>query len=149
MLNFTQVSFENEVFGVKKKIHATFYYSGRAEFLLPELLRKCKESPTVAIVDPPRAGLHQKAVFALRASNIETLVYVSCDARAAMNNFVDLGRLTSKAYKGQPFIPRKVIPVDLFPHTPHFELVILFERFKLPQSEKMATEDTDTDKGQN
>ena len=39
----------------------------------------------VAIVDPPRAGLHPKAVTALRAAtDIKTLVYVSCDAKAAM-----------------------------------------------------------------
>merc|ERR1712150_9732 len=63
-------------------------------------------------------------------------VYVSCDAKAAMNNFVDLGRLTSKAYKGDPFIPKRVIPVDLFPHTNHFELIIYFERFPLPKRPK-------------
>ena len=74
------------------------------------------------------------AVFALRASNIESLVYVSCDAKAAMNNFVDLGRMTSKAYKGDPFIPKRVIPVDLFPHTNHFELIIYFERFSLKKA---------------
>ena len=90
----------------------------------------------MAIVDPPRAGLHPKAVFALRASSVNSLVYVSCDARAAMNNFVDLGRMTSKAYKGDPFIPKRVIPVDLFPHTNHFELIIYFERFPLPKKPK-------------
>ena len=103
--------------------------------MLPELLKKHKHEKTVAIVDPPRAGLHPKAIFALRASNVNTLVYVSCDAKAAMNNFIDLGRQTSKAYKGEPFVPKKVIPVDLFPHTKHFELIILFERFPLKKSE--------------
>ena len=110
------------------------FFSGRAEFVLPELLKRFSENKTVAIVDPPRAGLHPKAVFALRASNIDTLVYVSCDAKAAMNNFVDLGRMTSNAYKGEPFYPTKVIPVDLFPHTNHFELIILFKRFALKQA---------------
>ena len=90
----------------------------------------------MAIVDPPRAGLHPKAIFALRASDIETLVYVSCDAKAAMSNFIDLGRMTSNAYKGEPFVPKKVIPVDLFPHTKHFELIILFERFPLKKALK-------------
>ena len=85
----------------------------------------------VAIVDPPRAGLHPRAVTALRASKIQSFVYISCDANAAMKNFVALARPTSKAYPGDPFIPRKAIPVDLFPHTNHFELVILFERLPL------------------
>ena len=78
----------------------------------------------------------QKRIYALRASNIDSLVYVSCDAKAAMNNFIDLGRMTSKAYKGDPFVPKKVIPVDLFPHTNHFELIIYFERFPLKKSLK-------------
>jgi len=119
------------------------FHAGKAEYILPELLKKyggkdedTNEKKTVAIVDPPRAGLHPKAVFALRASSVNSLVYVSCDARAAMNNFVDLGRMTSKAYKGDPFIPKRVIPVDLFPHTNHFELIIYFERFPLPKKPK-------------
>ena len=32
---------------------------------------------------------------------------------------------------GDPFVPREVIPVDLFPHTPHFELVIVFDRLPM------------------
>ena len=120
----------------KNGIMNAHFHAGRAEFILPELLRKHDKGKTVAIVDPPRAGLHPKAVFALRASNIDSLVYVSCDAKAAMNNFIDLGRMTSKAYKGDPFVPKKVIPVDLFPHTNHFELIIYFERFPLKKSLK-------------
>jgi tRNA (uracil-5-)-methyltransferase len=112
----------------------SFIIIGRAEFELPEMLKKFEKEKTVAIVDPPRAGLHSKAIFALRASNVDTLVYVSCDAKAAMNNFIDLGRMTSNTYKGEPFVPRKVIPVDLFPHANHFELVILFERFPLKKA---------------
>lgn len=30
--------------------------------------------------------------------------------------------------KGLPFRPVKAIPVDMFPHTNHCELVVLFER---------------------
>ena len=65
--------------------------SRRAEFI------ESSELKSVAVVDPPRAGLHPKAIFALRSSNIETLVYVSCDAKAAMNNFIDLGKMTSNS----------------------------------------------------
>jgi tRNA (uracil-5-)-methyltransferase len=111
-----------------------FFSLGRAEFLLPELLKKSSGLKSVAVVDPPRAGLHAKAISALRSSDIETLVYVSCDAKAAMSNFIDLGRMTSNAYKGEPFVPKKIIPVDLFPHTKHFELIILFERYSLKKA---------------
>ncbi len=33
--------------------------------------------------------------------------------------------------KGEPFRPVRAIPVDLFPHTPHCELVIVLERNSL------------------
>ena len=113
----------------------TEFHTGRAEFLLPELLRKaCDENNSVAIVDPPRAGLHPKAVQALRAAKrLKTLVFISCDPKAAMQNFVNLSRPTSKALPGDPFLPKKAVAVDLFPHTRHFELVILFERVEMAQ----------------
>jgi len=114
------------------------YHAGRAEHVLPELLKKSLSSEdadkaaAVAVVDPPRAGLHHKAVQALRASpDIRRLVYVSCDAKAAFNSLVALGKPPSNAFPGNPFVPRRVVPVDLFPHTRHFELVLLFERLEL------------------
>ena len=64
---------------------------------------------------------------------IQTLVFISCDARAASKNFVALARPTSNAFPGDPFMPRRAIPVDLFPHSGHFELVILFERMPLKE----------------
>jgi len=119
------------------------YHAGRAEHLLPELLKRgiCEEEsgagagsapPPVAIVDPPRAGLHHKAVQALRASpNLRRLVYVACDAKAAYQSLVSLGKPPSNAFPGDPFVPRRIIPVDLFPHTRHYELAILFDRIQL------------------
>ena len=78
--------------------------------------------------------MHPKAVKAIRAaSEIHTLVYVSCDANAAMQSLIDLGRPPSNTYRGDPFIPKRVVPVDLFPHTNHIELVILYERMPLIQ----------------
>lgn len=41
---------------------------------------------------------------------------------------IDLCRPKSKALSGEPFIPRLGIAVDMFPHTAHMELVLLFER---------------------
>ena len=80
-------------------------------------------------MDPPRAGLHKDALKAIRNTlAIKKLVYISCDAKNAMKNFVDLSRAPSGTAKGDPFLPVRIIPVDLFPHTRGFELVILFER---------------------
>ena len=105
------------------------YFTGKAEDILQTILRDIDNKDIVAIVDPPRAGLHQKALRAIRSTlAIRRLVYISCDAKNAMKNFVDLSRPPSKTALGDPFLPVKIIPVDLFPHSRGFELVILFER---------------------
>lgn len=55
-------------------------------------------------------------------------MYISCSPKAALRNWVDLSRPASKAYKGQPFVATAAVGVDMFPHTHHKEMVLLFER---------------------
>jgi len=86
----------------------------------------------VAVLDPPREGVHWKVIKALRgAKEIERIVYVSCNHTAWVDQAralccpagVDSGRTP-----GEPFRPVRANGVDLFPHTSHVELVVLFER---------------------
>ena len=56
-----------------------------------------------------------------------------------------LCRRKSRSIKGLPFRPVCAIPVDLFPHTPHCELVILLERIK---QHELAETDPATDQSQ-
>lgn len=63
-------------------------------------------------------------------------MFLSCDPKAAVKNFVDLGRPTSKTYHGAPLVPVRAVPVDMFPHTSHCELVVYFERLDLSQLRK-------------
>ncbi|XP_054974680.1 tRNA (uracil-5-)-methyltransferase homolog A isoform X2 [Sorex araneus] len=105
------------------------FHCGRAEDLLPTLVNRLASQQLVAVLDPPRAGLHSKVILAIRrAENLKRLLYVSCNPRAAMANFVDLCRAPSNRVKGTPFKPVKAVAVDLFPQTPHCEMLILFER---------------------
>ncbi|CAM9524232.1 unnamed protein product [Discosporangium mesarthrocarpum] len=85
-----------------------------------------------AIVDPPRAGLMAPCLRALRSCTaIERLVYVSCNpTKSLVNDSVLLCGPSSKKTKGAPFRPVKAIPVDMFPHTNHTELIMVFERFE-------------------
>eukprot|EP00096_Caligus_rogercresseyi_P012117 TRINITY_DN498_c0_g2_i1.p1 TRINITY_DN498_c0_g2~~TRINITY_DN498_c0_g2_i1.p1 ORF type:complete len:614 (+),score=163.48 TRINITY_DN498_c0_g2_i1:3-1844(+) len=115
------------------------FRAGKAEHLLGRIFKdvayenkeQSSSSRVVAIVDPPRNGLHPTAVKAIRASDVDTLVYISCDMSAAIQNFVNLGKPSSNTYGGDPFVPKRVIAVDLFPHTAkHFEVVILLQRLK-------------------
>ncbi|XP_071711878.1 zinc finger CCCH domain-containing protein 24 [Rutidosis leptorrhynchoides] len=111
----------------------------------------------VAIVDPPRVGLHPTVIKALRThSGLKRLVYISCNPESLMANAIELctpssdknekGNNKSQGWKkhmsgaslarhraksmpiSEPFQPIKAMAVDLFPHTPHCELVMLLER---------------------
>jgi len=85
----------------------------------------------VAVVDPPRAGLHKNVLHALRAeTRLRRLVYVSCNPESMASNCADL--CTPQGPRGDsggaPFRPVRAMAVDLFPHTPHCEAVLLLER---------------------
>ncbi|NXW86541.1 TRM2A methyltransferase, partial [Alopecoenas beccarii] len=105
------------------------FHCGKAEDIVPSLINVLAPQNLITIVDPPRAGLHSKVILAIRrAEQLKKLIYVSCNPRAAMNNFVDLCRAPSNRVKGASFRPVKALAVDLFPQTRHCELLILFER---------------------
>ncbi|NWU51907.1 TRM2A methyltransferase, partial [Dromas ardeola] len=105
------------------------FHCGKAEDIVPSLINILAHQNPITIVDPPRAGLHSKVILAIRrAEHLKKLIYVSCNPRAAMNNFVDLCRAPSNRVKGAAFRPVKAMAVDLFPQTRHCELLIFFER---------------------
>ncbi|XP_056447814.1 tRNA (uracil-5-)-methyltransferase homolog A-like [Gadus chalcogrammus] len=105
------------------------FHCGKAEDLFPKILNALVSPNVTAIVDPPRAGLHSKVVLAIRrAEHLKRLVYVSCNAKAAMANFIDLCRAPSNRVRGAPFRPVRCMAVDLFPQTVHMEMVLLLER---------------------
>jgi len=87
------------------------FYGGTVEFLLPALLDM---KPEVAIVDPPRAGLHASAVKALLDSTPPVLFYVSCNPEALARDL----KVLSERYRVE-----RLVAVDLFPHTEHVETV--------------------------
>lgn len=71
--------------------------------------------PDVIIVDPPRSGIHPKAVAELGAMNVPVIVYVSCNPATLAR---DLQLLALFGYTVE-----KIQPVDMFPHTYHIECV--------------------------
>ncbi|CAM9180187.1 unnamed protein product, partial [Ectocarpus fasciculatus] len=84
----------------------------------------------LAIVDPPREGLHTDCLRAIRnCRHIERLIYVSCNPTGSLpNDCTALCSPKSKRLFGSPFRPVSATPVDLFPMTPHCEMVVVFER---------------------
>ncbi len=78
------------------------------------------ERVDVALVDPPRAGCHPRALLELKALGPRTFVYVSCDPSTLAR---DLHLFCTDAYRLVD-----VQPVDLFPHTSHIECIAVCER---------------------
>lgn len=108
--------------------NATFI-CGKAEVTIDKALKEHKDSDIVAIVDPPRSGLHPTVLRAIRANNkIKRLVYISCKPASLADDCVKLCRGISNRYQGMPFKPVKSLAVDMFPHTPHTEMILLLER---------------------
>jgi 23S rRNA (uracil1939-C5)-methyltransferase len=74
-----------------------------------------RPDPDVVVVDPPRAGLDAPMVPALARLRAPRLLYVSCNMEAAIR---DLPFLRMAGYRLE-----RARPIDLFPHTPHLEIV--------------------------
>jgi len=73
------------------------------------------------LVDPPRKGLSEATVEAIRQGRPEKLAYISCNPATLARDLAAL--CASGAYA-----LRRVQPVDFFPQTSHVEAVALLER---------------------
>ncbi|KAM8858835.1 tRNA (uracil-5-)-methyltransferase homolog B [Spinachia spinachia] len=109
------------------------FLAGKAEVVLPAAMSQISDvGPIAAVVNPARAGLHHLVVRALRNQPaIRRLVYVSCKPDGeAVRNFRELCCAPDPRKKlwGDAFSPTLAVPVDMFPHTAHCEVVLLFER---------------------
>ncbi|KAK6590964.1 RNA methylase [Cryptosporidium xiaoi] len=112
------------------------YICGAAENVLPGLLSELslKESYIVAIVDPPRSGLHTSVVKSFRDLNeVENLIYVSCNVESLIKNCLELCSAydpvkDKKSNCLNVFEPEYAIPIDMFPHTKHVETVLYLSR---------------------
>lgn len=81
---------------------------------------KLEEKPDVIIIDPPRSGVHPKAMRDIIAFNSKEIIYVSCNPKALVE---DLHRLKESDYK-----VIEVTSVDQFPNTPHAECIVHLEK---------------------
>ena len=96
------------------------FFAGETADALAELRDRAGD-PDVVVVDPPRAGLSNKAVRRLGRLEAPKIVYVSCNPTTLAGNVKELA--ASWGYRLE-----RVQPVDMFPHTPHVESVSLLMR---------------------
>lgn len=96
-------------------IENAFFHAGNTEELFAQELINKYGKPDVVITDPPRAGMHTKAVEQLRQTKPWVIVYVSCNPATQARDLALLADL---------YHIEAVQPVDMFPHTHHVENVV-------------------------
>jgi 23S rRNA (uracil1939-C5)-methyltransferase len=88
--------------------------------LVEDHVRRARPRPATVIVDPPRTGMSREAIDAISQMAARRIVYVSCDPPTMAR---DARRLVDAGYR-----VAALAGFDLFPNTPHVEVVGLFER---------------------
>ena len=78
------------------------------------------EKPSIVVIDPPRAGMHKKTILDIVEKKPEKIIYISCNPSTQAR---DIKELNAHNYK-----LKKILPLDMFPHTPHLENVAVIEK---------------------
>lgn len=100
-------------------INNTLFYAGDMKDILTDDFIQEHGQPDVIITDPPRAGMHADVVKVILNAAPKRIVYVSCNPATQARDL----QLMNADYK-----VAAVQSVDMFPHTPHVENVVLLER---------------------
>ena len=85
-----------------------------------EKIDEINEKPEIIILDPPRAGVHPKALSKILHFKPKEILYISCNPKTLAEN---LKQIQEAGYRVD-----KVKCVDMFPHTPHVECCSLLTR---------------------
>ena len=91
-----------------------------------KVLDDIEEKPDVIVLDPPRDGIHPKALPKILDYGVDTIVYISCKVTSLAR---DLAMFQARGYEVV-----KAVAVDQFCETVHVETVILLSR-KAPDAE--------------
>ena len=94
----------------------TLFYAGDMKDILTDDFIAAHGRPDIIITDPPRAGMHPDVVKTILRTAPKRIVYVSCNPATQARDL----QLLDTDYRVEA-----VQPVDMFPHTPHVENVVL------------------------
>ncbi len=103
------------------------------EFLAGDVLKvldDISEKPDFIVLDPPRDGIHPKALEKIIDYGVDRMVYISCKPTSLAR---DLEVLQARGYRVE-----RVRCVDMFPATVHVETVCLLGRRKPDDTIKVS-----------
>lgn len=104
------------------------------EFIAGDVLKVIdgiEEKPDLIVLDPPRDGIHPKALEKIIQFGVDRMVYISCKPTSLAR---DLVVLQERGYKVE-----KVCAIDQFPQTCHVETVVLLSQQK-PDDRRIKVE---------
>lgn len=104
------------------------------EFIAGDVLKvldEVEEKPDMIILDPPRDGIHPKALPKIIAYGVEHIVYISCKPTSLVR---DLEVFLENGYRVD-----KAVAVDQFPWTANVETVVLLSKGEI-DSKKVRVE---------
>ncbi|TCK92556.1 23S rRNA (uracil-5-)-methyltransferase RumA [Natranaerovirga hydrolytica] len=101
------------------KENAKLNHLNNCEFIAGDVLKvidELKDKPDVIVLDPPRDGIHPKALKKIIEFGVDQIVYVSCKPTSLVR---DLEVFIESGYE-----VKKVRCVDMFPQTVHVETIV-------------------------
>ncbi len=87
-----------------------------------KVLDDLTEKPDLIILDPPREGIHPKALPKILNYGVEHIIYVSCKTTSLANDL--------KVFIEAGYAVTRLCPVDQFPRTGNIEVATLLERVR-------------------
>ena len=93
------------------------------EFIAGDVLKvldEVEEKPDMIILDPPRDGIHPKALPKIIAYGVEHIVYISCKPTSLVRDL--------EAFLAGGYVVEKACAVDQFPWTANVETVVLLSK---------------------
>ena len=94
------------------------FIAKNARFIDSKFIKK--ENIDAITVDPPRAGLDKEVVKTIANTDIDKIVYISCNPQTLAR---DIRRFMDRGYE-----LKKIKAVDLFPQTMHVETIALIQK---------------------
>ena len=95
------------------------------EFIAGDVMKtlaSIPETPELIVLDPPREGVHPKALSQILSYGVDNILYISCKPTSLVK---DLEVMQENGYK-----LTHVSVVDMFPWTAHVETVVLLSQLK-------------------
>ena len=107
------------------KVNAELNGLDNCEFIAGDVLKvvdELEDKPDFIVLDPPRDGIHPKAIQKIIDFGVEQMVYISCKPTSLAR---DLEVFEAAGYK-----VKRATAVDQFPNTVHVETVVLLSHKK-------------------